>query len=409
MTTRPPTDPFESELRAAIHRLARQPTLHLLDEVLRATDSMPQRALRWRLFSWPSLAAASAAASVVVIAIGLAGLPRGGFSNRGVAPSLSSQATPSTTAVPSSVPTASPLPAPRPAQVLARIRLPYPDAQTAFDEQVAVTDHAIWTVFRGTHLVQISTITNSVVSDVSVDYPVLAAGGGALWTLGPVGLIPGPDHTVLSRVDLSTGVPHAIARVSPNPWWDAGLGGVWVLVNNRELWLLDGTTGDVLRHLAPRGGLMTNLSIGCDSLWAWRSGDGSNETLQRLDPETGEVLRDFRMPEDARRRVVEIDGSCWTLGDGSIYRLGQDGQVDSSRLSGHAWIAGASVWTIQNDVLQRIEPSTGEPVGTAWRLPAQDVRVDIPKIGVDWQLLSAGGSLWLLRGDELIRYGIAAS
>ena len=71
--------------------------------------------------------------------------------------------------------------------------------------------------------------------------------------------------------------------------------------------------------------------------------------------------------------------------------------------------AGDTLWSWSNNGLQRIDPLTGGVVGPGWRLPDDDVRVVIPKIGSDWQLLSADGSLWLLRNDELIRYAIPTS
>lgn len=62
MTERHPpssTDALESRLRAFAHASAPEPPPHVLDDVLRQTQTAPQ-APRWSFFSWPLLAAATA-------------------------------------------------------------------------------------------------------------------------------------------------------------------------------------------------------------------------------------------------------------------------------------------------------------------------------------------------------------
>ncbi len=69
------TDALEAELRAFAHRAAPEPSPELLDEVLRVTQTLPQRA-RWLLASWPGLAAVAAIVVLgLVIGVGT-GLPQ---------------------------------------------------------------------------------------------------------------------------------------------------------------------------------------------------------------------------------------------------------------------------------------------------------------------------------------------
>jgi hypothetical protein len=41
-------------------------------------------------------------------------------------------------------------------------------------------------------------------------------------------------------------------------------------------------------------------------------------------------------------------------------------------------------------------------------LPSEDLKIVNSKVGADYRLLTADGSLWLLRNDALIRYAIPA-
>ena len=84
------------------------------------------------------------------------------------------------------------------ARVVARIPLPNADPQTAFVNQIAVTDGAIWTAgLDGQELVQIDSRQDRVVSDRTLEQPseLVVSDSGELWTLGPVGVAPGPPST----------------------------------------------------------------------------------------------------------------------------------------------------------------------------------------------------------------------
>jgi hypothetical protein len=73
---------------------------------------------------------------------------------------------------------------------------------------------------------------------------------------------------------------------------------------------------------------------------------------------------------------------------------------------GRVHLTGDSAWVLYANVVRRIDPRTGGAIGPSWKLPEQDVRIEVPKVGADWHLLSADGSLWLLRNDVIVRYAI---
>ncbi len=379
----------------------------LLHQAMQGVDGAPQ-GRGWTL-RWPVLrfaAPAVAAVVVLVIAVGtsvlLLNLPPT------VGPEGSSTPGPSTTAAASATPLASV--GPLEAVVVARIALPHPYAQTAFDDQVAVTDDAIWIASLGGEamLTRIDVTSNQVASDVTTGPALLSAGDVGLWMLSPWGGIPGPATMDLSRVDLQTGQPQLVAEVPPNVRMAVGQGGVW-LADDGDLRLLDAASGEVIRAFGqpPNG-----ISIACGALWGWDLPPSENDlqwTLSRLDPETGKRLDQIRLPDGVRQGLTEIDGLCWTYAGGELYGISpRDGSVISSTVprTSKLQVAGDTLWnTTASGLIQRVDPRTGTATGEAWQLPSEDLHRD-PKGQADWRLLSAGGSLWLLGGDRVVRYDI---
>lgn len=314
-----------------------------------------------------------------------------------------------TTEPPVATTSASPAPTPSAvdAEVIARIPLPHPDAQTASDDQVGVAHDAIWTVgFRGTNLVQVSTNRNEIVSDVPITSSALFIGDGEVWSMSPVGFIPGPKQMELNRIDPAAGEPRLVAEIPPNGDIAVGLGGVWV-VAGADLQLIDPVSGKIIRTLSVS---VIRLNVACGSLWGWQLTAESDWVLERLDPESGAILDRFELPDGVRQQLVEIDGMCWTHDATRLYGVTPDQPVHVT--DPHVFdirIAGDTVWSVDGRFLQRVDPTTGKDIGARWRLPVNDIRVVNTKIGADWQLLSAGGSLWLLRNDEIIRYAIPTS
>jgi hypothetical protein len=307
------------------------------------------------------------------------------------------------TAGPSAIAT----PAHREPEVLARIALPLPSAQTQ-GIGVAVTDEAIFlTAYSdgSAYLARVDLATNEVTDIALDDLACLAAAGGAVWMMSPCGALQGPPPSVsLSRVDLGTGQPRLVVELDSVSAFAFGLGGVWAA--DGQLLLLDGESGAVMRRI-PWSSF--GLQVGCGELWGWsQSPDERNPgwLLDRLDPLTGDVLEEFVMPDTVSPSLVEIDGVCWTHGPSDLYGVAPGADLVVRESVGATQFAGATSWTTtERGVVQQLDPTTGDVWGDAWQLPPQDLHLD-PKGRPDWLLQSAGGSLWLLGGDQIVRYAI---
>jgi len=303
---------------------------------------------------------------------------------------------------PSSLPT----PPYREAKVIARIPLPHPYAQTAGD--IAVTSEAIFIANYSDgsfYLARVDVATNQI-SDVVVDPPALAIGDGAVWMVSPVGGAPTPPSVTLSRVDVRTGEPRVVAEMDFADRLAVGLGGVWVA--DGELRLLDAESGAVTRVL-PWSAI--GLQVACGELWGWDLSSDEQDPrwlLDRLDPLTGNVLEQFALPDGVAPRLVEIDGWCWTNTQCDLYGVAPGEELIITQSVGPTQFAGSAVWSAtERGVVQRLDPRTGDGLRDPWQLPEQDLHVD-PKGRPDWRLLATGGSLWLLGGDQIVRYDIPA-
>ncbi len=289
------------------------------------------------------------------------------------------------------------------ADVIARLPLPHPDAQTASDGQTAVTSGAIWVAdARGSYLVRIDVATNTV-TDVPIEPASLAAGDAGLWMISPVGGAPGPATMDLSRVDLTTGRVARVASVPPIGRIAVGLGAVWQAADDIRVY--DPDSGTLLRSF-PNPGI--DIAVACGALWSWgqpSSASAGGAVLRRLDPQTGTVLEAFPVPIEAHRLVQRGD-TCWTT-DGSTLIGIQPGQgIVATHSLASIQIAGDTIWQwTSGGAVQQIDPVSGTPSGPVWQLPTQDLHVDA-KGQPDWRILSAGGSLWVLNGDEIVRYAI---
>jgi hypothetical protein len=314
--------------------------------------------------------------------------------------------------------TSQPTPGCGEAAVIARIQLPTGAGQTPATQQVAVTDDAIWIAGEGryTHLVRVDVAGNRVTSDVVIDPALLATGDGQLWMLSPWGVVPDTASLNVSRVDLVTGVPEPITSVTSACGLAVGLGGTWVV--DGVLFLVDPASGRIVRALSARA---TSVDVACRELWTWEPAVEQRAMgwlLRRIDARTAITLERIALPEAVETDLTEIDGMCWTVGGGELFGIApgrglvthtqtaEAGTEGAGVAAGAAQIAGASVWsTTPSGLVQRIDPLTGAAVGEMWRLPEADLHVD-PKGNADWRLLSAGGNLWLLGGDQLVRYDI---
>jgi outer membrane protein assembly factor BamB len=374
-----------------------------LDRLIAEVESVPQEGRPTRpMLRFAGFGLAAAACMVVLVAIGLSVLSRPPV----VAPAPSvTQSTPTATtnASPSAVPTPQvPL-----AEAIARIPLPDPDIQTVMPEQVAVTDSAIWSAgVSGSELVQVSTASNRVVTDAPVEYPRLVAGDGQVWALSPWGVAPGPKTVTLSRLDPETGKPILLAEVPYADRLAVGAGGIWLGGGaDGDLRLLDAETGKLLRRLPVEH---VDISVACGSLWTWNL-RGEAWTLTRIDPESGKTLDTHSIDGDDRQ-LVEIDGECYAYGRHSISHIRPNSVTQTVKLvaAGTLYVTQGSAWLLHDDTVRQVDPITGAPFDQSWRLPSEDLKIVNSKVGADYRLLTADGSLWLLRNDALIRYAIPA-
>lgn len=410
----------ETRFRAwlAEHAERRAPAV-LLERAMADVDATPQDR-GWTL-RWPMLRfALPATAAVAVLLIAVTALlvlnnvsePVGPPATSTPSTQASSSATETASAVPSAKVT--PAPATQDAQVVARVPLPEPGGQLPFDEAIAVTDSTIWTTgSRGEHLVRIDTGTNAVTLDRPIDSAVLVAGDGRLYALGPYGLVPGPASMDLSLIDQATGETSVLAQVPTNQLATVGLGGIWV--RDTQLTLLDPETGALLRTLPVATSY--GVDVACGALWSWTTGPAPDQgstfwLLQRLDPETGAVLLEVNLPGMLDQHLVDANGACFAVSRDSdratLYRIDpQQGLTRTVELTTDIQVSGGTFWTWTPDgIVQQIDPATANPIGSAWQLPSEDLRVTA-KGTADWRLLVADGSLWLAAGDEFVRYDIA--
>jgi hypothetical protein len=307
--------------------------------------------------------------------------------------------------------TASPTTVPTPAYgepgIIARIALPLASAQT-LDIRAAAADEAIFlTAYAegSAYLARVDLATNALTDIALDDLACLAAADEEVWMMSPCGALQGPPPSVsLSRVDVLTGQPSLVANLDSVSNFAFGLGGVWA--TDGELQLLDAASGAVIRRL-PWSSI--GPAVACGELWGWKqSADEQNPgwVLDRLDQLTGAILEEFVLPEVVLPGLVEIDGRCWTNGVSNLYGIAPGKDLTVTPSVGPTQFAGSTVWsTTERGVVQQLDPMTGDAVGAAWQLPAQDLHLD-PKGRPDWRLLSAGGSLWLLSGNEIVRYRI---
>jgi hypothetical protein len=322
-------------------------------------------------------------------------------------------ASPPNSTATASAPPAGPLPAP----VIARAAYPYPDAQTPWADATAVVGGSLWIAdASANHLVRISTATNTVLATINVDPSSLIAGDGQLWTLSPVGLVPGPPTLTVSRVDLAQNVVVAtdFPQISA-----VGLGYLWAISLDGGLQQIDPASGAVLRSWAGVTGQA--IDVGCGRLWI--HGFGGAEQLASFDPASGSV--GTAIDASAGAGIVhETSSGCYVvLGNpgggasfgvtgtetGTLASVDESGIVaESPQIGLRVHIAGDTFWTSTDaGIIEQIDPLTAAPIGPAWQLPTDELPTN-PKF-VDWRLISDGADLWLLTATSATHLGITTA
>lgn len=291
-----------------------------------------------------------------------------------------------------------------PARVIARVLFPHPDPQTPADYQVAVTEDAIWVAdARGAYLVRVDLALNRVTAITPIEPSALRAGDGQLWSVSPFDVAPSPPTLSLSRVDLATGTVEEVAKV--RIWkFAVGLGAVWAL--DEKLEKLDPATG---RSIAAWPISAEDVAVGCGSLWTWTAVDDQASTLSRIDPSSGTSLDNIALAGDPiTPAFLGTADACWLVGRKGVRAI--VGSQLGPQVEGccNLTAVGDSLWGIEGSgQIHQIDPVTGK-TGNYWQLPSEDLAVNA-KGSADWRLLSAGSSLWLLSGAEVVRYDISTT
>lgn len=219
----------------------------------------------------------------------------------------------------------------------------------------------------------------------------LAAAGGAVW-------VAAEDSAKLGRIDSRSGrVLRESGRLDEgNIAIAAGDGRVWVA--NLQGWIgrVDVSSGVVARKrtLAPSP---VDIAFGAEAVWLLREDSARRAVVDRIDPETQEILAEVRGLGERATALTAASGSIWALvGDRVVridpatnavasrrIRVGADAR-DLAAGPGALWVARAS-----DDKVLRIDPRLGDVVG----LPIQ--------VGHAPSALAADGAgVWVVNADD---------
>jgi hypothetical protein len=301
------------------------------------------------------------------------------------------------------------------ARIAARITLPNPDAlpgdpffQTPFADQIAVTDGAIWIMLSTGStptVVRVGTADNEATTSSPFDFVVsFAADGADLWATGPYGYAPGPEFASVYRIDVATGKPRELRPVRHGGGdFLAAMGSLWV-EGDGGVWRLDPSTGERLAVYDLRG---HDYFTACDSLWSLGDeDDGGRSALFRIDPETGAVRETYALERPAI--PVGARDRCWLASSNAVWSLKPGGLLPAPSVTERpVVVAGQTLWTLSRGVIRRIDAWTGEVIEPGW--PIDPSLIEVQGKGGRLQFLDAGGSLWLLNRDQLIRFDIPTS
>jgi ABC-type transport system substrate-binding protein/tRNA A-37 threonylcarbamoyl transferase component Bud32 len=208
----------------------------------------------------------------------------------------------------------------------------------------------------------------------------VASAGKAVWVLE------GASQR-LARVDLTTRKAAKLVKLPWPPGQRLAVGGglVWVPQDaGPGLLGIDDQTGRVVRHLRVSGPGIVGIAYGAGSLWI-----AQGRRIARVDPRSGRVLRDYRVPA---RWLVFANGALFGAdpGSGLVTRIDPAESVVGPQTKLHPWITdlavgGGFVWVAVT------------PDDTVFKLGEDDLSVQGPSpAGRDPERISfAGNRLWI--------------
>ena len=200
----------------------------------------------------------------------------------------------------------------------------------------------------------------------------LAASDGAVWVAEPGAVV---------RVDARSG--RVVARMRTPAVGDdghiaVGVGGVWVttgLEGGGTVYRIDPSTDRVVATIRV-GGVAIGVTVGAGRVWVTRPSQGPGDVV-RIDPTSDRVAEPAIQVGSGPGEVAYGGGAVWVQNSSptSVMRIdpatgqvstvvGMDATVQGSFVVGSVAFGDRSLWAVRNDVLARVDPSTGEVIAT---------------------------------------------
>ncbi|HET7870859.1 MAG TPA: hypothetical protein VFM85_11165 [Actinomycetota bacterium] len=287
----------------------------------------------------------------------------------------------------------------------------------------------------------------------------VAYGAGSLWV--SIDPLDSADRAVL-RIDPENDRILATIPTSVVPSWEIGGGGL--SVGDGSVWVAgrdesgDGALGAVVRidpstnlvvdTIPLEGGSVADVAANGDAIWVLISGNPGRPKIVRIDPSSGKVVAGIPLSGGYGRSIFATGGSVLAalaqppggpFDGGTLVRI----DTSSNEVSGtfdlgtypSVAIGDGAIWAMTDGGLVQIDPATGQPTsspanvpctgdalaigaGGVWcfgaaadralgRFNPETARVDIamePEEGTGGTALATSpGSVWVVRGTELVR------
>jgi streptogramin lyase len=266
---------------------------------------------------------------------------------------------------------------------------------------VAIGAGDVWmTSYVGDQVARIDPGTGAVRRPISVgDGPgSIAVGEGAVWVVNG-------DAATVSKVDIARGEvvgnPIALPSTAPGDSIAVGDGRIWVVTPERgRVVPIEASTGKLGTAIAPPDGAAGELALGEGGLWVV----GDHGTVTRIDPASGEAGEPVKVgkevPEDDvfRGQIAVGEGAVWVaaLDDETVVRLDpRSGEIVKTirfkdGIEGDLAVGEGSVWVFnESGGLIRIDPRRNVVAGRP--LPAGTAGTN--------QMAAGAGAIWIV-GDE---------